>query len=69
MSIIITLQDIKDLKAQKERELEFYSEQLEQLKLKLFFIQKNIRLTEVIISIIEEEKKVDIRELINDSNR
>jgi hypothetical protein len=68
MAKIILLKDLKDLRKEKERELKFYSERLEELNTKLFFIRKEIDLTNFIINLIEKENLVDLRKLIDDSN-
>ena len=68
MAKIILLKDLKDLRKEKERELKFYSERLEELNMKLFFIRKEIDLTNFIIDLIEKENLVDLRKLIDDSN-
>lgn len=69
MAKIVLLSDLKDLRRQKEQELKFYSEKLEHLNKKMFFIRKEIELTNFIIDLIEKEKIVDLRKLIdgNDS--
>lgn len=67
MAKIVLLSDLKDLRKQKEQELKFYSERLEQLNNKLFFIRKEIELTNFIIDLIEKENLVDLRKLIDDS--
>jgi hypothetical protein len=63
MSDIILIQDIYKLKEEKEKELKFYQERLEELNRKMFFIKKEIELTGVIIDLIEREKVEDIRNL------
>ena len=52
---IILLTDIYELRKKKEEELVFYHEQLEKLRNKMFFVQKEIDLTNFIIDIIEQE--------------
>jgi hypothetical protein len=69
MATIVLLSDLKDLRKQKEQELRFYSEKLEQLNKKLFFIRKEIELTNFIIDLIEKEKITDLRKLIDDSTK
>ena len=59
---IILLTDIIEQKVRKEKELEYYQHQMEELKKKMFFVQKEIDVTSVIINIIETEKVVDLRE-------
>jgi hypothetical protein len=68
VATIILLSDLKDLRKQKEQELKYYSERLEELNKKLFFIRKEIELTNFIIDLIERENLVDLRKLIDDSN-
>ena len=65
---IILLEEILDLRSRKRKELEYYSQQLEELKMRMFFIQKEIDLTSNIIVMIEKEKIVDLKKIINDSN-
>ena len=64
---IILLNEILDLRSRKRKELEYYNQQLEELKMRMFFIQKEIDLTSNIIGIIEKEKMVDLKKFINDS--
>ena len=64
---IILLDEILDLRSRKRKELEYYNQQLEELKLRMFFIQKEIDLTRNIITMIEKEKMVDLKKFINDS--
>ena len=68
MAKIVLLSDLKDLRKQKEQELRYYSERLEELNKKLFFIRKEIELTNFIIKLIEREKIVDLRKIIDGSN-
>ena len=67
MAKIILLSDLKDLRKQKEQELRYYSDRLEELNKKMFFIRKEIELTNFIIDLIEKENIVDLRKLIDDS--
>lgn len=67
MAKIILLTDLKDLRKQKEQELKFYTEKLDALNRKLFFIRKEIELTNFIIGLIEKENIVDLRKLLDDS--
>jgi len=61
MSEIILITDLIDLKHRKEKELEFYRNQLEELKLKMSFVQQEIKLTSQIIVMIEHEKIMEIK--------
>ncbi len=67
MAKIILLSDLKDLRKQKEQELKYYSDRLEELNRRMFFIRKEIDLTNFIIDLIEKENIVDLRKLIDDS--
>jgi hypothetical protein len=64
MSNIILINDLVDLRARKKVELDFYNKQLEELRMKMFFIKKEIDLTSDIITLIEREKMMDLREYI-----
>lgn len=59
---IILLTEVLETKVRKEKELEYYAKQLEELQRKMFFVKKEIDLTNLIIEIIEKEKVLDIRE-------
>jgi hypothetical protein len=61
---IILLTDIYEMRKRKEEELAYYNEQLEKLKQKMFFIQKDIEITNLCIEIIEKETVLDIKELV-----
>ncbi len=63
---IILLTDIYEIRKRKEEELAYYHEQLEKLKEKMFFIQKEIDITNYIIDIIAQEKVVDIKKYIKE---
>jgi hypothetical protein len=62
MTKLIQLTEILETKIRKEKELEFYQKELEKLKQKMFFIKKDIDLTNIIIDIIEQEKVYDIKQ-------
>ena len=64
MSKLILLTDVLETKIRKEKELEFYQIELEKLQQKMFFIRKDIDITNLCIQIIEQEKVLDIREQI-----
>ena len=69
---IIFLTDVVETKIRKEKELEFYQKELEKLQNKMFFIRKEIELTNFIINIIEKESVITQRKnvikLIKDDN-
>ena len=52
---IISITDIIEQKVRKQKELEFYDIQLEDLKRKKFWIEKEIQLAEFIISAVQNE--------------
>ena len=62
MSKIILLKDVYVLKEQKEKELVFYKEKMSELQEKMFWIEKEIRLTKDIIRMIEEERIKNLSE-------
>ena len=59
---IILLHEVLETKIRKEKELEYYQKQLEELQNKMFFLKKEINLTNLIIDIVEQEKVHDIKE-------
>lgn len=68
MAKIILLTELLDLRQQKQQELEFYNNKLKELNNKLYFIDREIKMTNFIIELIEKEKILDLREFIkNDS--
>ena len=62
---IIFLTDLIETKVRKEKELEFYQKELEKLQVKMFYVRKEIDLTNTIIDIIENEKVLDIRDNVH----
>ena len=66
---IILLTDIYEVRRRKEKELAFYHEQLEKLKEKMFFVQKEIDITNLCIEIIEKETVVDIKKLVEEKKK
>lgn len=59
---IIFITDLIDQRLRKEKEIEFYEQELVKIEEKLFFLRKEKQLTQFIIDIIEKEQVVDIRE-------
>lgn len=53
---IVQFNNKQEQRREKEKEIEFYSRRLETLKKKLFFIEKEIKITEVILELLEKEK-------------
>ena len=64
VKLIINLQEVYEIRDRKERELAYYTKQLEELHQKMGFIKQEINLTHTIIDIIETEKVVDLREYV-----
>jgi len=65
---IVFLQDIISQKVRKEEELKYYAKQLQELENKMFFLKKEIQLTNFIIEAIEQEKITDLKHLIEVKN-
>ena len=63
---IIRLTDIYETRDRKEKELAYYKEQLEILRQKMFFIRKDIEITNLCIQMIENEKVLDIKQLVKE---
>lgn len=61
---IVLFQDLLDSKARKEKELEFYNEELRKLQSKMWDLQKEITLTNDIIRLIETERLLDLKEIV-----
>jgi hypothetical protein len=59
---LIQITDILETKLRKEKEIEYYEEQIKKIQQKMMFLQKDLDLTKLIISIIEKEKVYDIKE-------
>jgi len=62
MSKLIRITDILETKLRKEKELEYYQKELEKLQQKMFFLKKDIDITNLIINMIEKEKVMDLKE-------
>ena len=60
------LSDYIEQKVRKEKELEYYAKELEELQKKMWFIRKEIQLTNLIIEIVEQEKVINIRDYLED---
>jgi hypothetical protein len=54
------MSDLINIRSRKQKELEFYIQQMEELKLKMMYIQQEINLTGKILSMIEKETLIDI---------
>jgi len=65
---ILLLTDIIEQRLRKEKELEFYQEQLDEIKRKMWFLQKDLDVTNTIIALIEQEKIAIVGSSNNDKN-
>jgi len=69
MSNLILITDILETKVRKEKELEYYQKELEKLQEKMFFLKKDIDITNFIIDMIEQENVYDVKQnMIGKSN-
>ena len=65
---IVLLSDFIEQKVRKEKELEYYTQQLEELQKKLFFLNKEIELTNLIIAIIDKEQVINVKNYLVDKS-
>ena len=69
MNDIINISNVYAIRDKKKKELNFYQDQLKELQEKLFFLEKEIGMTEFIIKVIEQEniyKKPEEIEIIDE---
>ena len=57
---IVLMKDIIDSKERKEKELKFYKTKLKDLHFKINMLEKDVRLTNTIIKLIESEELKEI---------
>ena len=62
MSKLIHITDILETKLRKEKELEFYMKELEELQRKIGYLKAEVDLTNTIIDMIKTESVYDIKE-------
>jgi len=65
---ILFLEDIISQRVRKQSELDYYEKQLEELEKKMFFLKKEIQLTNFIIDAIEQEKITDLKPLLENKD-
>ena len=65
---IVLLSDFIEQKIRKEKELEYYTQQLEELQKKLYFLNKEIELTNLIIDIIDKEQVINVKNYLEDKS-
>jgi len=61
---IILITDLVDQRLRKEQEIEYYEKELRKIEERLSYLYKEKTLTETILSIVQAEKVVDIKEYI-----
>ena len=59
---LIMLADVIESKVRKERELAFYEEELKKLQEKMFWLKRDIDVTNIIIDMVKYEKVFDVKE-------
>ena len=55
MSKLISLSEILESKEQKEKELEFYRKKLEEIEQRMYWLNRDLEVTNIIIEMIETE--------------
>ena len=60
MGKIVSLTDVLENKIIKEKELEFYREQLVEIQRKISFLETDLNITKQIIALIEQEKIIQV---------
>ena len=59
---LIMISEVIATRLRKEKELEYYQKQLEKIQQKMFFLKKDLDLTNLIIELIEKERIHDVKE-------
>lgn len=62
------MSDFIEQKLRKERELEFYEKELQELSIKIGFLRREVHLTNTIINMIKTENVVDFKDQLMFSN-
>ena len=63
---LIIISDLLDARARKQKELQFYNDQLKELQAKMYWVKKEIDLTTDIIDMIEHEKMLDLQKYLKE---
>jgi hypothetical protein len=63
---LIIISDLLDTRARKQKELQFYNDQLKELQAKMYWVKKEIDLTTDIIDMIEKEKMLDLQKYLKE---
>jgi len=66
---LIYLTEVLETRVRKEKELEFYAKELEKLREKMMYLQKDIDLTNIIIDMIEKENVIDFQQHLLDKKK
>lgn len=61
---VLLISDVYKFREEKERELKYYKECLTQLETKLYWVRKEIDLTNIIIKLIENEQIEDLSKVV-----
>ena len=61
---IILITDLVDQRLRKEQEINYYEKELRKIEERLSYLYKEKTLTETILSIVQAEKVIDIKEYI-----
>lgn len=69
MSEILSLVDIIEQKLRKEKELAYYEEELRKLEKKMFFLKKEIQMTNFIIDAVRNEKDDQLQKRLEFINK
>jgi hypothetical protein len=64
---IIRLGELIEHRLRKEKEIEFYKQQLLELQDKIFNLQKDVDLTKLIIDIVQSEKVIDKQQKVEEA--
>jgi len=59
---LILLSEVIESKVRKERELAFYEEELKKLQEKMFWLKRDIDVTNIILDMVKHERVVDFKE-------
>lgn len=63
---IILISDLIDQRLRKEQEIEYYEKELMKIQERLGFLYREKSLTETILTIIQNDKVVDLKEYIQE---
>ena len=61
---IVFITDLIENKLRKEREIEYFEENLKEIEKKLFFLKKEQSVTETILDIIQNEKVLEFKQVM-----